>query len=67
MPLPARFGSGGHKRTDNTQIIGNFTCCHTEEGEHVRRVHGITIGIVNLKLAICIFMVNLVNIKTDWN
>ncbi len=56
-----------HIGTNHAQFIGDLAGRHLEHNEVICTFEAICVGIVNLELAISVFMVNLINIQTDFN
>ena len=53
----------GHKRTDQAHFVCDLSGRHLEEDELVARGQGIAIGVVDLKLSVRVFMVDLIDVK----
>ncbi|MNN13884.1 hypothetical protein D3C81_1269300 [compost metagenome] len=54
----------GHERTNYPHVIGDLTGGHTEEGEAICRFHGVAVGVIDLELAVGVFVVDLIDIET---
>ncbi|MNC27722.1 hypothetical protein D3C75_759060 [compost metagenome] len=55
-----------HERANHAQIIGDLTGGHAKERESVSRLHRVAVGVVDLELAIGVFMVDLIDIEAHW-
>ena len=53
----------GHERADHAHVVGDLAGGHAEEGEAVRRLHGVAVGVVDLELAVGVFVVDLIDVE----
>jgi hypothetical protein len=53
----------GHERADHAQVVGDLAGGHAEEGETVGRGHGVAVGVVDLELAVGVFVVDLIDLE----
>ena len=53
----------GHERADHAQVIGDLAGGHAKERESIRRGHGVAVGVIDLELAIGVFVVDLIDLE----
>ena len=65
-PVTGTFGIWlGHERADHPHIVRNLSGSHAEEREAVCRLHGVAVGIVDLELAVGVFVIDLIDLEAN--